>query len=229
MAYDATLLLTRPQAGSRRFAEQVRAALGPVDIVIAPMMEIEFQGLPPWVGAARTVLFTSINGVETWARSGLDCTAICFCVGAATAQAARDIGFAAHSSAGDLEHMVPDVIAAKPPEPVVHIHGHHTRGDLAGALRKAGYDAQGVVGYYQRLLPLPDEARELLMGDRAVIVPLFSPRSAAQFAKNCPKDAKPKVVAISRNAADHWAGAICARQPDVPSMIDAIKACFDAG
>jgi len=222
MAYLETLLLTRPQPASERFAKEVRAELGALDILFAPLMEIEGLEIPE-VPEDSAVAFTSRNGVDAWARSGQTTQRGCFCVGEATAKAARDIGFDPFVSGGTVEHLIEDLRNANLSQEIVHIHGRHTRGDLVGTLARAGIKARSYVGYEQKLLDLSQEADALLRGGAPVIVPLFSPRIAAQFMQTGPFDGHVDVIAISKAAEQSYPGARIAARPNAAGMIEAIS------
>jgi uroporphyrinogen-III synthase len=221
MAPPATLLLTRPRAASERFAAQVKEMLRPVEILISPLLEINFTHIPD-VPTAGTVVFTSRNGVEAWERAKYSANQRCFCVGHATGEAARALGFDPHVSGGTVKQMVQDIIAAAPEGEILHIHGRHTRGDLVGQLAAKNLNARGIVVYEQRLLQLSDDAKTLLQGGARVIVPLFSPRSAAQFAKEGPFGVQIDIIAISQTAADTCQGARVAPHPNADGMLAAI-------
>ncbi|MEP5155152.1 uroporphyrinogen-III synthase [Planktotalea sp.] len=222
MAQSSTLLLTRPQAASDLFARQVQQALGALDIVISPLLEIEFLKFdaPKF---PVTLIFTSRNGVEAWSRAKLPTDERCICVGKATGQAAQTIGFDPIVSGGTVEHLREDIIKNPPQGDLVHIRGRHTRGHLVDSLRESGVNAQELITYDQKLLDLNDEALRLLQGGAPVIVPLFSPRSAAQFAKAGPFGLQVDVIAISKAAADLCPGARIAPSPDAKGMIAAIS------
>lgn len=225
-AHDAIVLLTRPQGASQTFALRVTQAFGPLRVEISPLMEIGFVPFDAEQAIGRTPVFTSMNGVDAWARAKLPVGGRCFCVGEATGQAARDLGFAPEVSGGTVEHLFEDIKAKQPDAGVVHIHGAHTRGDLVGRLQSAGIAAHGVAAYDQLLKPLTREARDIMLGGAQVIVPLFSPRTALQFAQECPAQARPCIVAISEAAADGWPNAVIAETPDAAGVLAAIGACL---
>lgn len=217
-----TLLLTRPLETSKSFAKQVESELGHIETVISPLLKIVLLDLPRPL-AADTIVFTSRNGVAAWQRAGFDTTAECFCVGQATADAARELGFDPFASGGTVEHLLDDLCDAAPKGKILHVHGRHKAGDLVGELVKRGMDAEGQIAYEQKLLELNARAMEALKRGAPVIVPLFSPRSAAQFAKAGPFGAHVDIIAISENAAAVCAGARVAASPDARGMIAAIS------
>jgi uroporphyrinogen-III synthase len=114
-----------------------------------------------------------------------------------------------------------------PPAPLLHIGGVHRRGDVAGRLGEAGIPTAEVDVYDQRRLPLSQDVQQALAGHVPVIVPLFSPRAAQQFASLAHGSAPLHLVTISEavmaqtrelpTASRQVAGA-----PDAASMRDAL-------
>ena len=85
-----TLLLTRPEGASRRFAAAVQGALGGGwRVVISPLMETRFLTVP--LPDCDTLAFTSETAVRAVARLGTDRRALAWCVGPRTEEAARAI------------------------------------------------------------------------------------------------------------------------------------------
>jgi len=229
MARDATVLLTRPEAASQRFAKMLSDAAGfDVPVVISPLLRIETQSLPPRTVEQGIPVFTSVNGVHSWAASDLKARGPAFCVGPATQHAAAELGFDASTpgGSGTVEDLVQLLQSRAPEQGIVHIHGAHTRGDLVARTRALGITSRGVIGYDQPLQPLSDEAKRALEGKDTVVVPLFSPRTAAQFGKECPKGAQPIVIALSKAVAAPVRAVKIAAHPDAPSMIKAVLACL---
>lgn len=222
MMLPATLLLTRPRAASERFARQLTERFGELNIVISPLMEIEFLDLASFA-MPDAVVFTSRNGVEAWANATFPTDMTCYCVGTATADAARAIGFEPFVSGGTVEHLIADLKEIAPNGTVLHVRGRHSRGDLTAQITRAGLKARDLVAYEQKLLPLNSEAQTLLLGGVRVIVPLFSPRSAAHFAKLGPFGPQVDLIAISKAAVQPCQGAHVAPNPDAEGMLSAIS------
>jgi len=222
MAHSATLLLTRPRAASIEFAEHVTDQLGAIPIVISPMLEIEFHKVES-PQTDTTLIFTSRNGVEAWAHNQLPTSAPCYCVGAATGAAAQAYGFEPFVSGGTVAHLVADILKANPKKPLTHVHGAHTRGDLVGTLRASGLMVEALCAYDQHLVELSKDAQTLLQGGARVIVPLFSPRTAAQFAKAGPFGPQVDIIAISDAAAVACSNARVAPSPDAQGVLSAIS------
>lgn len=222
------ILLTRPHAASMRFAASLRAELGPVAIAIAPLMEIAPTGVIPDLEGASALIFTSAAGVEMFGQICACRDLPAWCVGARTAEAAQAIGLVARSADGDADALVAQIIAERAPGRLVHVCGTHSRGEVAGRLNAAGLKADAQPIYDQTALRAQPDLAAALGHSGPIIVPLFSPRSAALFAAAA-KGADVIAVALSPvvraalpDALAQKAGV--ADSPDAPAMIRAVAA-----
>ena len=222
------LLITRPREDARRFADACAAKTGrAIETLIAPLHEIKPLKVDIDIARFPTLVFTSANGVrQTSAIADLtDHNA--FCVGDITAQVAAEHGLRARSAKGTVKDLRALIIAARPQDPLLHLHGTHTRGDLAKDLRSAGIETEEAVIYDQTAQPLSDDARALLARPGRVIAPVFSPRSA-RLLKDAAANARAALtfVAISRAAAEALgkteADIVIAEHPDAAAMVDAV-------
>lgn len=181
------ILLTRPVPESERTAQHL-AALGHTSL-IAPMLNIEAVadaaiGPGPW-GA---VLMTSGNAARALTAHPR-CTDLlalrCFAVGAQTAKAARETGFAevvsADGDGGDLARRVQQDIGASD-LPLLYLAGNDLARDLAGELRRQGLRVETVVVYRAvAAQSLPHDVMQALGAGRIDAVLHYSRRSAAIF------------------------------------------------
>jgi uroporphyrinogen-III synthase len=198
-----TLLLTRPVASAKAFANSLNpSVLSRVRLVISPLLEISGTGIIPSLAQVGGVIFTSANGV-LHAPKGEGRPA--YCVGAQTTAEATAHGWTAHQM-GDTAQELIAAICADPPEcPLLHLSGRHTRGDIAQTLTNAGIATERVTIYEQSLLGLDAAARLALQGP--CVVPVFSPRSAAQLAKEAHgKLDQAYIIALSDAVAGPLAG-----------------------
>ena len=208
------VLLTRPQMQAEDFA----SLLGDVLVVISPILRIvAVDHDATLLAVAEGVVLTSVHAVPA-AAPGRGRPA--FCVGTATAEAARRAGFAVTVGPGDMDGLRPLIGDIK--QHLIHPHGRHRAGDAG---------VPGVVVYDQKSQPLNDEARTLLAGDTPVILPLFSPRSArlvAEAVRGAHAQLLP--VAISEAVAEAWRAALpggaavagVAKMPDALAVKDTI-------
>lgn len=211
-AQPPVILLTRPEAAARRFATRI-VGLG-LDSVIAPLMHIvPVAHDVARLHAARRLVLTSVHAVPA---AGPGAGREAFCVGPATAQAAQNAGFKVIEGPGDARRLAP-ILAGQ--QGLLHPHGRHVT---------AGLPVPGMVVYDQLARDLPQAGRDLLAGRRAVLWPLFSPRSArlaaAALAEMGAKAQAPlTLLAISdaaRDAFGPWPAPIpVAVTPDSDGMI----------
>lgn len=208
-----TILLTRPEAASRRFAARLTCFGLPV--VISPILRI----LPlahdrALVDRACGLVFTSAHGV---AEAGPGRGRPAICVGPATASAARRAGYEVSMGTGDALGMLPLLRDLGPDW--LHVHGAHVARDLP---------LPGVAVYDQQAQPLNADAQALLKGATPVILPLFSPRSAALVSDAARQATAPLWLApISLAAAEAWvapvARQVLAQGPDALGVARAIE------
>lgn len=226
-----TLLLTRPAAQSERFAKACRPAIGVgVKIVIAPVIRIEPLPAPDLRGFDGVIL-TSGNALA--ALDALQVQGLCaYCVDERTAAAARAMGMRAVSAQGNSDDLVAMLRDMAPGSRLIHPHGEVTTGDVAAKLRVAGVDVVSQVVYRQTPMPMSDAAHRALADDKCVVLPLFSPRSAALVSGQIgTATARLHLIALSQAVADAWSGPIpasiaIADRPDAAHMCDLVAACY---
>lgn len=176
---NQTLIMTRPRAASERFVAGLNGqALVGCHVIYSPLVEIEPTGVKPDVEHAAGVIFTSQNGV-LYAPDGQGRTA--HCVGQRTARQAKASGWQVRTTAPDAATLIAQMQASPQGGPLVHLCGQHRRGDIAQHLTQAGMPTTEQILYRQPLQPLSQEAHEAIAGEVRVILPLFSPRTAAHL------------------------------------------------
>lgn len=176
------LLMTRPEAQSRAFAEALGRDGEDFRLLVSPLIGISFCGSLPDMAPFAGLVFTSANGVAAYRELGGP-KRPCFTVGDATARAARAAGFEATSAEGTVEDLIALLKARRPAAPLLHVRGRHSRGDLAGRLSADGLPVRALVAYDQPAQPPSAAARAALAGRQTVLAPVFSPRSAALFSQ----------------------------------------------
>ena len=131
-----TILLVRPEAQAAAFAAALDARFpGRFRPVPAPVFAIEPLPVTIELDGVQGLVFTSVHGVAAFAARQLATALPAWCVGAATAAAARAAGFAAVSADGDaaaLARLVAEVWRPGAGD-VLHLRGAHAAGDLVGA------------------------------------------------------------------------------------------------
>ena len=220
------VLLTRPAAQSQAFAQALADRYGAaVAPVIAPVMAIEWVE-PAALPGAETLIFTSTNGVDglrRWWRG----PGPAWCVGARTAAHAARAGIDVLGHAPDAEGLVRS-LSREGRGAFFHARGRHVASDIAGGLQQAGHDVRTAVVYDQVQQALGRRAVALLRGEAPVIVPLFSPRSAALVVAQAGSPGRgPVPICISPAVFAVLPGSIADRariaaRPDAEALIDAI-------
>lgn len=171
---EPILLVTRPAPAGVQFAATVAAGLDvPHRVLHAPALQI--TPLAYRMPAASGVIFTSARAVSL-SPVGAGMTA--YCVGDATSVAALSRGYAVLNAAGDADALVALILSQRPHGPLVHLAGRHRRGAIAERLTQAGVPCTTVEVYDQTRLPVGDLLRDAAAGDRPVVAPVFSLRSA---------------------------------------------------
>lgn len=224
-----TILVTRPATDAEATARALTRATG-LETLSSPLIDIAPNGPLPEMTGIDELVFTSRNAVRAYAHLGGPLLPA-YCVGDATAEAAREIGIDARAMGGDAEALIAALVALKPNGRLMHLRGEAVRTDLAAQLSAAGIDARETLIYRQSLLDLTPEARALLEDRRPVIVPLYSPRTAARLAELIQPRAPLTIVALSAAVARAAAplkarDKIIAEAPDAPAMIRATIAAL---
>lgn len=229
------LLLTRPEAQSRRFADAFRARFGADwPVVITPLTEIVWLSPALPVKLPAHVVFTSENAVRAFVRLTPDRSATAWCVGPRTQAVAEAAGFATRLGPGDGAGLARLIAASGEVRTVLYARPFHAAADLAGELKSAGIDTVSVVVYDQEARPLSDDAIRVLGGPSPVLLPLFSPRSAS-LAEAAVRDVRAPILlaAISGAVAQAARGipalhSVTAARPDGEAMLDALGALIAA-
>ncbi|QYF87122.1 uroporphyrinogen-III synthase [Brevundimonas sp. PAMC22021] len=122
--------VTRAEPGAGRTAARLRE-LG-CQPIVAPVLKIErINGVPIDLDGVAALAFTSINGVSAFAALSNRRDRPAFCVGDATAEAARQVGFAdVCSASGDVEALGRLIAAAELPGMVLAPGAEQPAGDL---------------------------------------------------------------------------------------------------
>lgn len=223
-----TILLTRPAPQSQRFAGQIAAQIGAVDVVIAPLFQPRFLAIPQPDPAPSAVIFTSETGVDgavAAGHTGQGRTA--FCVGSRTAQAAKEAGYVAHDAQGDWRDLAALIQAHCPRGPLAFFCAVEAQAHLQSALDSAGYQVQRLEAYAQVPQDFAEDAQAILAQDAPVILPVFSPRSASVLSAHVQQAAAPLwLAAISAASAAAFTaqthGQIVADRPNAAAMLLAI-------
>ncbi len=135
------LLVTRPEPDATALAASLQA-LGH-EILLEPLMAITpCQGVRVELGDAQALLFTSANGLRSFASLCGERQLPVFTVGDATARAAGGAGFVeVNSATGQVEDLAELVERTLTPADgsLYHAAGQHRAGDLKAMLEDSGF------------------------------------------------------------------------------------------
>ena len=223
------LLMTRPRAASERFVAQLPPkVLERVKVIYSPLLDIRpIEGKIGMSGHGG-LIFTSANGVQAAARLTGDRSLPAYCVGEVTTATAARAGWQAEMAGETAEALFANLLRRRPPGPLLHLRGEHSRGNLAERLTQSGLTVRDQAIYRQLLLPFSDEAREAMQGVLPVIAPVFSPRTARQFADLWSGSVPLMLAAISDAAAEpleslNFQRLEVAKQPNAERMGKAVR------
>ncbi|MGG7566899.1 uroporphyrinogen-III synthase [Rhodovulum sp. DZ06] len=177
-------LITRPEPGAATEAA-TRAAQGWTPIR-APLTELRKVPAAPDLSGLSSLVFTSANGVRCADLPGAARALPAWCVGPATAEAARAAGFDARTppedAGGNAEALAAHLSAALAPGArLLHLRGRHGTGGLAEALARDGITLSEAV-VYEMAEADPAPAAAALRAGRLEGAGFWSPRAARLFA-----------------------------------------------
>ncbi|MEM1086826.1 MAG: uroporphyrinogen-III synthase [Pseudomonadota bacterium] len=201
------VLVTRAEPGASETVARLtdlglRAIKTPVMHVIASA-----EMILPNTSQFAGLIFTSANGVRAFADRSKNRSQTAWCVGPATAAAAREAGFAqVEESAGDARDLAAYVGERCHPDtkPMLHIANAAAKGDLKQVLEGLGFDVVFCPLYkMERAVSLSDKAIDILKSESKSIIFAHSEKGAAAFvalSQGLPLQ-NLKAVAISERAA----------------------------
>ncbi|MDE2028977.1 MAG: uroporphyrinogen-III synthase [Alphaproteobacteria bacterium] len=178
------ILLTRPHASSRRWADLL--ARRGMPCAIEPLLHVTPLPAPRPQGDFGAVIFTSANAPEALLDRKADIAGLtalpCFCVGPSTGEAARGAGFTdircgdADSTA--LAGTIAETLEDKT-RPLLHIAGEHIDPKMRAILDDAGFAVTAWTVYRaETVQDMKPETRTLVEQGDVAAIPVFSPRTA---------------------------------------------------
>jgi len=235
MTTARVVLVTRPapdgEAFARRIEERGHRAL------LEPLLDIRFvEDAGISLDGIDALAFTSANGVRALMHACADAlqkVGVVFCVGAATAAAARAAGFASVTAAGGDVASLAATIADAAPGTILHVAGRERAGDLLGLLGWRGITARRAVLYSaEARVAFSPATAEALAAGRVDDVAIFSPRTARQFVTLVRQAGLEKAVArlrhlalsarVAEAATLEFAAMRIAAAPDQDALLDLI-------
>ncbi|MCA0042175.1 uroporphyrinogen-III synthase [Celeribacter litoreus] len=216
----ATVLITRPMEDARKLAAQLPDA----NVICAPVMEIVPLSVPLPEQDLDFLILTSRHAVPM--ASGFSHLPV-VCVGTATARSAREAGFDVTDVFENADKLVA-AVSEKRGKSACHLHGRHTRGDIAERLTAAGLKVASCVVYDQGAQPWSDADRDQIFASETLILPVYSPRTAKIVSKRLAEfEGFITMIAISEACVSAWSGnppdrIVVAERPDGEAMLRAI-------
>ncbi|MEM9841879.1 MAG: uroporphyrinogen-III synthase [Pseudomonadota bacterium] len=233
-AVDIPIIVTRAEPGARETAKRLQdLGLRPI---IASMLSFHARReIPiPAAEALSGIVFTSANGVRAYADRGGDFEPPAWCVGPATALAARQAGFATvKESAGDALDLARYIADQSAPaeKPLLHIANKAAAGTLKSELERFGFGLIFAPIYEMKPASLlPQDVEDLILTDRPCVLLVHSAKGAQAFAALVKHHALRRcaLVAISNRAREPLDGLQCqpvaiAAHPNEDGLIDALQ------
>jgi uroporphyrinogen-III synthase len=195
--------------------------------IVAPLLTIVPRLFDPSIAGAQALAFTSINGIRAFAAASAERTLPVFCVGPATATAAKDAAFVSVTCAGgDVASLAALIAATLNPAagPIVHIAGEHIAGDLAGELAAASFAAERRIAYSAEAVTALPSA----FADPVDVVLFYSARAAHTFAAlGAPRAAAMTAACMSEGVAAEaakiaWTRIVVAPAPREDALFTAL-------
>ncbi|MEO1554651.1 MAG: uroporphyrinogen-III synthase [Pseudomonadota bacterium] len=180
------VIITRAEPGAGETATRLEA-LG-LHVIQAPMLSLNVRTDVPLepVQNFAGLVFTSANGVRVFAKREKDRSLTAWCVGPATAEAARLAGFSnVRESAGNAEDLAKFIADHSTPteQPLLHVANTAATGTLQSVLQSFGFSVR-FAGLYdmQPSVQLPDRVQTLIQAQAPAILLIHSNKGATAIA-----------------------------------------------
>lgn len=180
------LLVTRPEPDATETAERLRRHGH--EVLVWPLLRIDFAELPVYVPEPAAIILTSRNGVRAlsrWPQISRWLSRPVFVTGVATAALAREAGFTdVRTPAGDAAELTAFFMSqiGKDAGPILYVAARDRAGALAGGLRANGYDIRTVVAYSGEMeMSLSPSVRGALSSHSLDGIMFYSYRTAIAF------------------------------------------------
>jgi uroporphyrinogen-III synthase len=182
------LLLTRAEPGASVSAERLRG-LGH-DVLVEPMLRIDFLPQPSDLPAPGALVITSANGVRAltaWPAAAHWRELPVFTIGSTTAQACRTAGYGrVYSADGNADALFALIEGELDPKSgiILYAVAEVTATDLQGRLARCGYSVRRVAAYRAiAATGFSEAARDALVSSALDAALFYSERASATFAR----------------------------------------------
>lgn len=226
-----SVLITRPQPQADRLAVELRAVLpAAVQVVVSPLMRMKPLPVQLPKGPHVAVILTSETGAMAAAALRARLPGLVHCVGPRTAEVARDAGFSIGEVAPTAADLLPQLMRMQHGGRLLYLHGRDVSVQIDQVLDAAGCPADAAAVYAQTPIGLSAAALQVLNAKGAVLVPLYSARSARLFFADRPDSMQADLWSclIAQGVVEAVPAALRARAvvadgPDGAAMTTAIK------
>ena len=195
------VIVTRAEPGAGETAARLEA-IG-AQALVSPVLSVQSDpsvSLPD-LSTVSGLIFTSANGVRSFAQRSNDRSHPAWCVGPATADAAREAAFAkVQESTGNAVDLA-NYIAARAtpgPKPLLHVANAAAKGDLKATLEQLGFGVTFAPLYaMQPAASLTPDTLSALEAPGPSIVLIHSAKGAERFATLATELAIPSTFAVA--------------------------------
>jgi len=191
------LLMTRPRDANFRFLDLLPSPfLQETPVLHSPLLEIVPLRADIDLRDVSSVIFSSGEGVRV-ASAQTQMRTQAYCVGERTTELAKGAGWDAEFAGNQADELVEHLGVLRPSGAILHLRGAFSRGDVAGRLSGMGLKCASQVVYRQVFGPLSPAAQVAMEAGTPMLVPLFSPRTAAHFQSVCGDMTQLTLIAMS--------------------------------
>lgn len=180
---NRSILLTRPIRASRRMKSDLLSINSNLDILISPLIEIQYTPCDFIQRDYSGYIITSENAILSLLSSGISLGNVdVFCVGKQTRKLAIKSGFNVLGTYPRVELLVRDLGELKFKGKLFYFRGDFVSCDLKTVLWKKEILIEELIVYKQLASTLSKKAFGLL-ARKPCLIPLFSARTAKLFSK----------------------------------------------
>lgn len=183
---NTPVIVTRAEPGARETVQRLNA-LG-YAVLRAPALTLKENADADLPAATELsgLIFTSANGVRAYASRRDDRSIAAWCVGPATAEAAKQAGFSTvHESAGNAVDLAQFIAAKSVPSdaPLLHVANAAAAGNLKRDLEARGFSVVFAALYQmQSVASLPHDVLDLIKRSEPALILIHSAKGAEAIA-----------------------------------------------
>ncbi len=178
-----SILLTRPIRASRRTRNDLLSINSGLEILISPLIEIQYTTYDFFQKEYSGYIFTSENAILSLMFRGVSLGRVdVYCVGHRTQRLATKLGYNVLGTFPRVKLMVRRLSKLNIRGKLFYFRGAHVSCDLKSTLGKEGIEIEELVVYNQLTRSLSKEAF-MLLTNQPSLIPLYSARTARLFSK----------------------------------------------